>query len=326
MKIEDVESKQQQLIELLKGMAFDIKGNAELEKSFEKLKDIYSDGFRHRYADFFPLVVEINKEGRDFDSLTTNLVALQELSQNKLDKLEQGEEDIADVSNAIFKICDHINLEIGRYQQYMSAGKDIERTVENVNSLKDIVYAAVNDLNKANDKLNATNKKSTELSGELDDAKDKMDKANKKLKHAKDKLSSVQTELISVLSIFAAIVLTFSGSISFISSALSSIDKAPFYKTVFFVLLCGFVVFNTIFLMMYLVGKITGRSIYATCKHDDCAACTKADGKLKCSSIKRLRKRLPYIFWLNVVFLLLMIADIVLWIYFPWLECTVFRR
>lgn len=291
MKLEDIESKQQRLMNLLKDMAAEIKRKDELERVFCELKQIYSGGFRHRYADFFPFVVNLDKEKSDFDSLTTNLIALQELSQ---EKLVNGEEDIECVSNAIFKLCDHINLEIARYYPYVNDNnKD-----KGLSDLKESVDTSLKNLNNARDELNKVN----------------------------GQLTTIQTELIAVLSIFAAIVLTFSGGISFISSALSSIKESPFYKTVFFVLLCGFVVFNTIFLMMYMVGKITGRSIYATFKNEDCATCLNKNNKLKCSGITRVRKRLPYIFWLNVVFILLMIADIILWIHFPWLEYTLFCR
>lgn len=126
------------------------------------------------------------------------------------------------------KLSDHINLEIGRYSYYS------------------INEQQVKDLEKRNQTLQR----------DLRTATDELEKAQKTV-------SSMQTELIAVLSIFAAIVLAFSGNISFLGNTLSGIKEVCLFKTAFFVLLCGLIIFNSIFLMMYIVGKIIGRNIYA---------------------------------------------------------------
>ncbi len=77
-------------------------------------------------------------------------------------------------------------------------------------------------------------------------------------------------------------------------------------------MLCGLVLFNTIFLLMYLVGKIIGRSIYAECKNDHCIDCGEGE-KPKCGAVKRLLKRLPYIFWFNILTLFFMAIDYVVY-------------
>ena len=120
------------------------------------------------------------------------------------------------------------------------------------------------------------------------------------MKNATKKLNLVQTELIAVLSIFSAIVVTFSGSMSFIGGALQGMEKAPFAKSIFFISLCGFVLFNLVYLMMYLVAKITERNIYARCKTPDCSC------KSTCCGINKVRKRLPYVFWTNVALLIIL--------------------
>ena len=104
---------------------------------------------------------------------------------------------------------------------------------------------------------------------------------------------------------------SFSGSLSFIGNALNGMSNTSFFKAVFFILLCGMVVFNLIFLMMYIVGKITGRNIYARCESEDCSC--DPSGKPKCKGITRIKKRLPYIFWMNISLLILMALDIVMW-------------
>ena len=85
-----------------------------------------------------------------------------------------------------------------------------------------------------------------------------------------------------------------------------------YFKHISVLLIGGLIVFNTIFLMLYIVGKITNRNIYARCKTKDCSC--GENGEPTCWGINRIRKRLPYVFWLNLTFLLLIIINTTLWI------------
>ena len=172
-------------------------------------------------------------------------------------------------------MCDHISLEIGRLNYYSI----------NDNKIKDM------------------ERKTAEVNESLRIATKELDKASKTA-------STMQTELIAVLSIFAAIVITFSGGVSFLGSAITSINTANYYEAVVMIaIICGIVIFNTIFLMMYLVSKITERNIYARCLTYDCTAC---DTK-KCSGITRIRKRLPYVFYFNLLGIGGIVIDLVIW-------------
>lgn len=274
MRPDILKRKQAELSGYLYEMALSCMNEPQLRQMLIKLRSIYSDDFRHNYSEFFPLIVDISKDSNsyDLDFLSNNLDALREMVLNSF---SAGESESNALYQSLDKLIDHINLEIARYNHYsMSEQK-------------------VNDLESKHRTLQSELKESTEA-----------------LRSAQKKVSTVQTELIAVLSIFAAIVFTFSGSISIIGNALSGMTAAPFFKAVFFVLLCGFVVFNTIFLMMYIVGKVTGRNIYARCQSTDC---TCDGGQPRCHGIVRIKKRLPYVFWLNAVFLILMAADLILW-------------
>ena len=274
MQPDVLKRKQAALRAYLYDMALSCMDESQLRQMLTKLKSIYSNDFRHSYSEFFPMIVEISKDNNsyDLDFLSNNLEALREMV---LKSFIEGESESNALYQSLDKLIDNINLEIARYSHYsMSEQK-------------------VNDLESKHRTLQSELKESTEA-----------------LKSAQKKVSTVQTELIAVLSIFAAIVFTFSGSISIIGNALSGMGAAPFFKAVFFVLLCGFVVFNTIFLMMYIVGKVTGRNIYARCQSPDC---TCDGGQPKCHGIVRIKKRLPYVFWMNAVFLILMAADLILW-------------
>ena len=256
-------------------MASAMKEDDELRELAIKLKGLYTDGFRHVYSEFFAMIVEIAKDDNAYslDFLSNNITNVRALvEQDYVD----GEKEFRGLYRPLTKLSDHINLEIARY------------------SYSSIHEQRVLDLEKRNKNLQT----------ELADATEKLGEAQKSM-------SSVQTELIAVLSIFAAIVLTFSGSMSLLGNALTGMENAPFFKSVFFVLLCGFIITNVIFLMMYLVGKITGRNIYAKCKSKDCT-CGEG-GVPKCCGLTRVRKRLPYVFWINFLVILMMVVDVAVW-------------
>lgn len=275
MLIEESLRRQEELKAHLYDMASAMKEDDELREIAIKLKGLYTGGFRHVYSEFFALIVEIAKDDNAYslDFLANNITNVRALvEQDYVD----GEKEFQGLYRPLTKLSDHINLEIARY------------------SYSSIHEQRVLDLEKRNKNLQT----------ELADATEKLGEAQKSM-------SSVQTELIAVLSIFAAIVLTFSGSMSLLGNALTGMENAPFFKSVFFVLLCGFIITNVIFLMMYLVGKITGRNIYAKCKSKDCT-CGEG-GVPKCCGLTRIRKRLPYVFWINFLVILMMVVDVAVW-------------
>lgn len=267
--------RQRKLSSLLYEMASSCMADEQLRSAAIKLKTLYTDDFRHNYSQFFPMIVEISQEDNNYslEYLSINLDAVRAIVE---ESYLNGEQEFTALYSPLSKLSDHINLEIGRYNYYF----------QNEQKLLD--------LERKNLKL-----------------QDKLNKATTALEKAQEKVSTMQTELISVLSIFAAIVLAFSGSISFLGNALSGMAQVTVFKAAFFVLLCGFVILNLIFVMMYIVGKITGRSIYARCKTEECT-CRK-DGSPTCNGLKRLRRRLPYVYWINVTLIILMIVDIILW-------------
>jgi hypothetical protein len=92
-----------------------------------------------------------------------------------------------------------------------------------------------------------------------------------------------------------------------LGSALTGMQEVHAFKATFFVLLCSLVLGNIIFLLMYLVGKLTSRNIYARCKTENCTC------NPPCNGFTRIRKRLPYIYWLNLILIVLMAVVVVVW-------------
>lgn len=239
-----------------------------------KLLDIYRGGFRHRYASFFQIISSISERGGDLEILSNNLEEMNNYVENDF---ISGRKEFEDLRDPLVKICDHLNLEIGRWGYYS----------KNESRIEDIQLKT----------------------GVL---KDDIEKAEKQLKRATKQASSLQSNLIAVLSIFAAIVTTFSGSFSFLGSVMTSINGAKKYEMVVLTaIICGMVIFNTIFLMMYLVSKLTDVNIFVEYseKHEQ-----KSGVKDKNKSwLTKVRMDLPYVFYFNLLCIIGIIIDCIVW-------------
>lgn len=256
----------------------------------QRLNDVYSDDFRHTYSEFFPFIVNLDKESPDssYQFLLDNLNDVRKQVEKSF--IQENNSQYKTLYNRLQKLYDHINLEVSRY----------DYNTKTENRVKDLVIQ--NQI--LQDRVQKT-------AVELDRARTELYHAKIHLAKAQKAFASSKTDLVTVLSIFTAIAFTFSGGLNYLGSALTGMENAPFFKSAFFALLCGFVLCNVIFLLLYIIGKITDRNIYARCESENC---TCKNGKPKCKSLNRVRKRLPYVFWLNIGFLALMLIDLLLWI------------
>lgn len=308
MTTEKTDRTQSKLEALLKEIAqFELKENDPLiSKIANQLQELYVPTFRHRYSKFFSMIVEIDKkkpvDGLEY--LSANIIKVRMFVEHAC---TSGDDTYKRLYKPLMKLSDHLNLEIARYNHFVGQNEQIMEQ----NTLLTVQNEQITELKKQNQ----------DLQKQLADATAKLDRANARFNKTKDKIKSAETKLgkikisldsihidiIAVLSIFASIVLTFSGNMTVLGSALTGMQEVHAFKATFFVLLCGFVLGNIIFLLMYLVGKLTSRNIYARCKTENCT-CEKP-----CNGLKRIRKRLPYIYWLNLILIVLMGLVIFFW-------------
>lgn len=229
------------------------------------LKDVYMDDFRHSYAGIFPIVTEVVTEETYAEENTLQ----QNLADFYVFLMDKGDEDLA---RHIYKLIDHVELEIRRLG-YLISGPE----------------SRIKELDR---QLKVEQK---QLGEELVEIKTQMENVS-------GQASGIQTQLVAVLGVFSAIIITFSGGIGFVGNVLAGMADVSTVKGISIVSASGIVVGNSIFLLVYFIGKLTGRSIYATCETPDCSC------KPRCWGLTRLRKRLPYVFWLNVLLMLLIFA------------------
>lgn len=302
--------RQDRLKELILRMATIETGLAteeDIKNITEELKTIYNHGFRHQYSDIFPVIREIAEKTEVYDSeiLLGNVHSIREL-------VEQSHNTTGHFNTLylpLLKLMDHINLELARLSVFSVDERRLEDLRTDANEAKTRLKETEEKLTEAINLLSKENQERNELKAELE-------VATKNLKEANDKAQNLQTELVSVLSIFSGVVIAFFGGLSFLGSSISSIQNVIIYKSVLVCVLCGLVLFNLIFLLLYIVGKIINRSIFARCsndcKNDSSCKCTSGCAS-PCSGFKRLQKRLPYVFWVNIVGLLICLLDVIVW-------------
>lgn len=307
MLYEELQKRQKQLNELLFDMAKSMKSDDDITIITVKLKNIYDSGFRHVYSEFFSLIITISEEDNEYslEYLSNNLEAIRVFVE---ENYISGNKQFKLLYKPVMKLCDHVNLEIGRYTHYFHTYKQLDDLKRRNSELREEFKNSTKELDRAKNELATARSEIYKVQVSLESTVKKLEETETKLKDSNKKVDNVQTELVAVLSIFAAIVFSFSGSLSILGNAFTNIAQPETgLKATFLVLLCGFVVSNTIFLMMYIVAKITGKSIYARCKTSDCSC------EQKCSPRIRIKKRLPYVYWLNVSFFGLMILDVLIW-------------
>lgn len=132
----------------------------------------------------------------------------------------------------------------------------------------------------------------------------KLKDASKELTKAQATIDSLRSESVTVLSIFAAIMLAGIGGFSVLGNfvkAVSDISNYRFFITASFL---GLILFNVVFMLIYMIARLTGKNIYTICtdSHKDINSdCVYSNCNNNCCGINRVRKRLPYIFWSNVI-------------------------
>ncbi|MCQ2538281.1 MAG: hypothetical protein MJ124_07770 [Lachnospiraceae bacterium] len=200
---------------------------------YKRLEALYdaSDNekrFRHFYSDIFAVLTEIQRN--------TDLGSIDVLAQN-LDEIRRGYQAktvqdgrLIDVSDAINKLYDHVNLDVARinYSDSLFHTMSGEATVEQMKAELNSVNFGYQDIEQ-------------------------------KVQNVEKKLDSSQKEYISILGIFAAVVLAFTGGMAFSTSVLNNIAQASIYRTVLISLVIGLVLVNTIFGLFYYVNTIVAK-------------------------------------------------------------------
>ncbi|OOO62029.1 hypothetical protein [Clostridium tepidum] len=267
----------------------------------EKFNNIYQCNYRHKYSQILKLLMEIEDESLDYLVLNMNILKEHISTSEYVFK------------KSFLKLYDHIMLEVTRirlYHDYEKREKLIESKVNTAKSELEYYRDLYNNLNTDINNLYTT------------------------VNNVNDQLQNSNAQFISILGIFSGIVIAFFGSIKVTENIFSNLGKdISKYRIIFMAALVGFILFNTIFVLLYFVAKICNKNI-ATCSLDkyynqcydwNCWDETKGMFKEKSENIKeyrkilnsplkRLRIRYPIVFWTNSFIILIMIISFILWL------------
>lgn len=225
-----------------------------------ELCTIYSDKeFRHSYAEISLVIEKLSPDQRD--ALSSHITAIRSAADAFLKRSDKEESQSTEIKKRIFKLCDHIDLECLR--------------IARIDRVEYIGKTASNELSAADGKLRETEERAKEL-----------DK----------RVSQYHDQSIAILGIFAGLVVTFSGAIQFLSSSFENLSDASAMNITLFVSLSFFFLFNVIFLLMYCISKIAGKSIASNCESRNCESCHNCK-----TFLGRMKKKYPFVFWYNFV-------------------------
>lgn len=266
--------------------------STNLQKIIKKLIDIYyKNSHRHLYSSFSEVLLKLNDEQK---------IALVEYFNNLVifafNNYEFASEDIrTQVLTQILKLYDHINLESNRIL--------IQTNIqENLNEIK-LKVKETDDLNK---KSEALNKKSEDLNIEAQKLYEKSLEGNNKsyelnqtsqkiLEKTQNQINEYHSHNVTILGIFSALVITFSGIFSLDLNGLSQLPNYPIWTIGFYLCLSAFFLFDSTFLLLYVIAKLNGKSIAVT-QH-----------KSTTKPILRLWYKYPYVVIFNLILIGLII-------------------
>ncbi len=95
-----------------------------------------------------------------------------------------------------------------------------------------------------------------EYRSKVNDYETKIEELNRKTEELNSSFKSYPVQTVTVLGIFSAIVLAFTGGLNFLSGSFSEIATADPIKVILIVLVCGFILYNVILLLLFTILKI----------------------------------------------------------------------
>lgn len=260
----DNKEKQYKLEQILKEIAKDnlFKSQSRYICNFTQ---IYSNDFRHEYSTITRVLMSIS-DSEERDYLIEKI------------KIILGKINNPQVQIKVEKLLDHINLENIRMAE---------------------LYAIANRLSQ---EARETEKSVKMSEDKFKDIEQKYNETNKLLTDIKQNVKNSTTESITILSIFAGVVMAFTGGFSYISQAIASLNEIGPYRAGAFIILIGMIMFDIIFLLLYMIGKLTERYIGSRGK------CNSLENGCNNKDIWCSVNRYPYVVWFNIISLMMIVT------------------
>ena len=267
----------------------EVKEPLQLDNLCEVVKNYYANNKRHKYSEVSSYLMET----ADIEYLLENLRRIKKrLGESKEDEL---------TSIKVFKLIDHITLELNR-------------TKYNSKNFTDMQIASMNVvLGEATKKISSTveelrQEQAQKINLEIEEFRSETEEL-------KEKVNDSYSQFVSILGIFSAIVLVFFGGMTAFSSIFANMQNINRFKLAFITALVGMIIFNLIFMFLYVLAKLLGREIVAS-------TASEVGGKFKFINwVKRIWGRYPYMLMFNITMLVIMMMSFISWYgltYYNW--------
>lgn len=303
------EQKSNALLELLSQLADDTEySKKDRDREIQILSQIYSEGFRHSYAKISTKVQAILEDNIDKgECLSQNLQML----KKSIEKLTYNKSISMEICNKVRKLCDHVNLEIGRYNLIINKIETRISNLQNKQNSGEIVGGSAEELNK----------RITDIENKVSGVVNKAYEATKELEKVDGKLERNSMSSITTLTIFSAVILAFTGSITFTSGVFSGMSNVSPYRIIFVTAMIGTIVFNLIFMLLFIVGKMVGKNICCRCPYysESLEEVVNICGSGICEKKEHIPNfgcimlhKYPYILFVNTILGIIMYYDMIL--------------
>lgn len=229
MKREDVQQRETKLCSLLQAMAdntFDAESDNALQEVISQLHEIYDlegthEVYRHSYSKMFILLSSLHKQA----SGVSNEILNQNLERLYF-KIQQMENETPQFKMAVYKLYDHINLDIARIHFLEKENEDYYGTfLKDYNSLRNDFQESRQNFEKTGEGL------------------------RKQLERSK-------IDVVAILGIFSAIIIGLVSSTAFSSQILAHAHELSSGNVMIAVSLCGFVTISVFWLVFLLLSRI----------------------------------------------------------------------
>lgn len=202
----------------------------DLTEYVKSLQEIYIPGFRHQYSKLFEVVNKVfEDDDKDILVFQENLKNFRTFLMKEYSESHDNtdyELEVKKLLKIFDKLQDHLLLEISRRENFKSQ----------------------------DDKMIILQRKYTDMGKSAREIEDKIDTFS-------EKLSKIQTDFVAILAIFAAVVVAFSSGSNYMFSTLSAVSRAFTKEIVFITLICGLILMDTLFMLIYFIGSIIERDI-----------------------------------------------------------------
>ncbi len=238
---------------------------------YKKIYDYVSEHARIIYSEISNMIYNQIEEEEDCEkiaSMISNLEILINYSENVMNDEKTSLDKIytRDAHKAIIKIWDHCNLAQQQYNNLKQTDEELKKKFEK------LIKPKIKNVKRGIDK--------------------KVEETNRKSEH-------MISEFVSILGIFAAVVIVFFGGASIFSGVFKNIKDTKWYDVGNGICITGFVLFNTIFMFLYILAKLIDRNIASTPRNYN----GKEDPDISHEKFfRRVTKRYPYVICGNILF------------------------